>query len=804
LISFALAAAWPPDAAHAAEAVISPARKTYAISRGLLPDVLVQFAASAGVSLSFDPTPLVTLQSEGLQGSYSIEEGFRKLLHGTGFDLIDKGDGAYSVQKSATPASLPAETVPTLPTMMITAAAEREKESGIVDGYKANYASTGTRSKMSIDETPASINVVTRDLIRDTFARSQVDALEGVSGISRGTAFGRGESFFIRGFQINNRSGSFNGMRVNGLPTDGVWAPDWAIIERYEVVKGPASIVGGASTPGGVVNRITKTPQRHNFATTEFQAGSFGYYRGVIDANGILPGNDKVRGRTVFAIEEGGDFVNNTPIRQYTVAPSVELDLFDRAGKLLLTGMYQHFNGAQYPGYPLSSDEKMLNIPRTRNFGGGANNGAKTQFTGYNGELHYDHQFINDLKLSVKGKYSNSNLSDKIIYTYAPGGIPSSGDAYLNAGLQKNRFDTYAGELTLSKGFSLLGQKQEILGGIDHRDMTQDYLTGYSYLPSNAAPVLDNVFNPRNLFRAPPDSVLAALSGDPYRAKLKQTGFFAQAIARPFERLTIVAAGRFDLADSTRLEKLTLQQSEQAKSAWTGRVGATFKVSPWMNVYAGVQQSFQPQPFARTRDGNMLDPETGINYETGAKFNLLDDRLRITTALFRTYRQNVSTRDPSDFRFQMAVGEQRHQGAELDINGEPLPGLNLNANAAYLDARITKDDQFAGQRPFGAPKYVGRVFATYQIQSGPLRGFGFGGGVYFQDKLMSFTDNPTRADAYERVDAVLFYRGSKRYDVSLNIRNLLDKRFIETPGTVNWGNRFGAPITAFGSIRLFF
>ena len=69
---------------------------------------------------------------------------------------------------------------------------------------------------------------------------------------------------------------------------------------------------------------------------------------------------------------------------------------------------------------------------------------------------------------------------------------------------------------------------------------------------------------------------------------------------------------------------------------------------------------------------------------------------------------------------------------------------------------------------------------------------------------MSFTDNPTRADAYERVDAVLFYRGSKRYDVSLNIRNLLDKRFIETPGTVNWGNRFGAPITAFGSIRLFF
>ncbi len=800
LISLALTTAWLPDTVYAIEPVSnSMARKSYAIPSGSLSDVLAQFAASAGVPLSFDPTPLTTFRSEGLQGDYSIHEGFNKLLHGTGFELIDKGDGAYSLRKLTASDSLPAPAEPTLPVVMVTATANRERESGVVDGYKADYSSASTRSTMAIDETPTSIGVVTRDLIRDTFARSQTDALEGVSGVARGFTFGRGEGISIRGFNVNNNTGSFNGMRSNGLPIDGLWAPDWAIIERYEVVKGPASVVGGASTPGGVINRVTKTPQHSNFATTEFQAGSFGFYRGVIDANGVLPMNHKVRGRNVFAVEEGGHFVDNTPIRQYTVAPSVEFDLFDRAGKLLLVGMYQHFNGAQYMGYPLSSDGKMLDIPRTRNFGGGAANGAGTQYTGYNGEVHYDHQFIHDIKLSAKGKYANSQVSDKTIYTYTYGGVPPSGDVYTSGALRKSRFDTYAGELTLSKELSLFGQKHEILTGADYRNMTENFSRGYGYLPSNAAPILDNIFNPRNAFQ-----FVAPMDGFSRQVELRQIGVFAQTVIRPIERLTLVLAGRHDRVDSTFLDKLSADQGSQSKSDWTGRAGGTFSVTPWMNIYGGVQQSFQPQPFGQTRDGNMLEPETGINYETGVKLNLLEDRLRMTASVFRTYRQNVSTRDPNDFRFVIAVGEQRHQGVEADINGEPIPGLNLNANVAFLDARITKDNEFAGQRP-AAPSYVGRVFATYQLQSGPLRGFGLGGGVYFQGEVNTTLGiNQYNVQAYERVDAVFFYRGHKRFDVSLNIRNLLDKRYIENPGVISWGNSFGAPLTAIGSVRLFF
>lgn len=676
------------------------------------------------------------------------------------------------------------------------------------EGYKADYASTSTRSNLPIDETPTSIGVVTRDIIRDTFSRTQNDALEAVSGVSRSnTRLGRSEGINIRGFEVATFDGSFNGLKANGLPTDGVFAPDWAIVERYEVVKGPASIVGGAANPGGIVNRITKTPQRYNFTTIESNVGSYGLARGMVDANGVLPNNDNVRGRLVVAVEDGGNFIDYTPVRQYTVAPSVEFDLFKGAGKLLLVGTYQSFDGASYPGYPLTSEGRMLDIPRTRNFGGGIGSGARTHFTGYNGEAHYDHKFVHDIKLSVKGKYSKSDLSDKTIYSYTFGGIQPSGDSYLNNGFRHNRFDTYAGELTLSKEFSMFGQKHEILAGADHRDMTQNFFLGYTYLPEGGAPVLDNVFNPRNGIQAASDTFLRGTAPSPFRVNLRQTGVFAQAIIRPFERLTLVFAGRHDQAESTRRDTLTFDQLDQRKSAWTGRFGATFKLTSWMNFYGGIQQSFQPQPFGLTRNNTLLDPETGINYEVGAKFNFLEERLRMTTALFRTYRENVSTPDPTDLRFVMAVGEQRHQGVEFDVNGQPVPGLNLNATFAYLDAVITEDNRAGavGSYPTRVPRgYMGRLFATYQIQSGPLQGFGLGGGVYFHGKYEVSVPNSIKTDEYQRVDAVLFYRGSKRYDVAVNIRNLLNATYIESPGGINTYNNFGAPISAIGTVRVFF
>ncbi len=443
------------------------------IPSGELDPALMAFSRQSGLQLLYSSELVSGVTTRGVQGDHTPEGALRTLLNETGMQYRFSNPNTITLQRvaqSETPvmegvaagaaAQASQSKLVKVPEVVVQDVQDRTPANDPGAGYKADYSSTSTRSNLSIDETPTSIGVVTRDIIRDTFARSQGDALEAISGISRtNTRMGRTEGIAIRGFDACTFDGNFNGMKVNGLPTDCVFAPDWGIVERYEVVKGPTSIVGGAANPGGIVNRITKTPQRYNFTTIESNVGSYGLARGMVDMNGVLPSNDNARGRMVFAVEDGGNFVDFTPVRQYTVAPSVEFDLFKGAGKLLILGTYQKFQGASYPGWPLTTDGKMLGVPRTRNFGGGAGVGAYTSYTGYNGELHYDHKFIHDIKLTAKGKVSKSDLTDKTIYAYSPGGIPPSGDAYLNNGFRHSRFDTYAGELTLSKEFSWFGTK---------------------------------------------------------------------------------------------------------------------------------------------------------------------------------------------------------------------------------------------------------------------------------------------------------------------------------------------------------
>ncbi|GJL63933.1 MAG: ligand-gated channel [Nitrospirales bacterium] len=792
-----------------------PMRKSMLIPAGDLQSALLALSDQGGVELLYPAALVAGLQTKGLEGLYSSEEALQKVLKGTGlnyrfsnantvtlFAQTDTGAAGAAVAGASSASDIPVvEVQPVEVTDTIT---HSKVFLPPVDGYKADEAIGSTRTALPITETPTSIGVVTRDIIKDTYSRTQNDAFEHVSGVSRANTSrgGRTEAFNIRGFSGSDREGSFGAIRSNGLPTGASFAPDPALVERYEIIKGPASIAGGASSPGGFVNRITKRPEDVNFATSDFQAGSFDLYRGVVDANGVLPLHENVRGRLIFAVEEGGHFVDDIDVRQYTVAPSLEIDLFGGAGTLLLTGHYQNFDGSNTPGFPLLENGEVPDIRRTRSIGGGSSNGAKFTFEQQNYELHYNHEFVNNLTLSVRGKYAKSDQSDKYIYAY--GNTPLSGVTPIYGALRTIDWETYAGEIFLSQEFDMLGQKHEVLIGVDHRDQTQDVTVGYASLG------VDNIFNPANNFQLPSDAVLNAnpFATSPRTSKIKQTGLFGQAVFRPIEPLTLVAAGRYDWAEASRDTPLARSNGSENYSEFTGRVGATYALLPDLRVYAGYSQSFQVNISSTTVDGALVPPETGESYEVGAKLDLLDGRLRLTTALFRSYRQNVATLDPNNPLFSIAVGEQRHQGVEFDVNGQPWPGLNMTANVAYIDAEITEDNigGRVGETPTLIPRsYIGKVFVTYELQSGLMQGLGFGGGVFFQSGYELQLPNGFKTDGYERVDAVVFYRPPRKaYDFTINVRNLLDATYIESPSALDFGNQFGAPVSVFGTLRVKF
>ena len=821
---------------------IESARRSLTIPAGELQRALLALSQQGHVQLLYPSALVAGLRTEGLDGSYTSEEALQRLLQGTGlryrFSDVNvvtlykpeakdepNGGSAPTQSQESEPAQSQESEPPVIEAEPIVVE-DVKKQSKVflppVDGYKADETTGVTRTALPVTETPSSIGVVTRDIIKDTFSLRQSDAFEHVSGVSRNnTRIGRGEGFNIRGFEVGNFSGfRFGALRQNGLAADSIWGMDPALVERYEIIKGPASIAGGSSTPGGVVNRITKTPQDTNFATSQFQAGSFGLYRGVFDANGVMPQNNDVRGRFILAVEEGGNFVDDIDVRQYTIGPSIEMDLFGGAGTLLLTGTFQRFHGSSYPGFPFLENGKVPDIPRTRNFGGGTPNGAETTFDGQNYEAHYVHQFVNNLTLSMKSKYSQSDASEAAIYANTSGGIPLSGDTLIRGALRRNEHETYAGEVFLSKEFEAFKQKHEVLLGVDHRDQTMDFVVGYT--DDLGEGVTDNIFDPRNNFHLPSDDVLEDLrmrggrirssAFNPRTIELIQTGVFGQVVARPLSRLTMVGAFRHDWAEVTNTgigRGLPYSILSADDTAFTGRIGAIYELLPGIRVYGGYSESFQMNVSNKTAGPDptkFLPPETGQNYEVGAKLDLLNGRVLITTALFRNFRQNVPSWDPV-LRYREAIGEQRHQGVEFDVNGQPLPGLNLTGNVSYIDAKVSKDNNASliGTPPLRAPRgYLGKVFATYALQTGVLQGLGFGGGVFFHSGY-ELDRGAVQTDPYERVDAIVFYRPpQKTYEFTINVRNLLDATYIENPGGLSGYNSFGAPATVVGTLRMTF
>lgn len=200
-----------------------------------------------------------------------------------------------------------------------------------------------------------------------------------------------------------------------------------------------------------------------------------------------------------------------------------------------------------------------------------------------------------------------------------------------------------------------------------------------------------------------------------------------------------------------------------------------------------------------TRDDSVLDPETGKQYEVGAKYELIPERLAATLSAFEIRRENRSTTDPLDSSYSIQTGEQRVRGVELDVSGEISDGWNVIGNIAVLDAKLVKDTRLEeGNRLEGVPTVSGSLWSTYQLQDGAWRGLGVGAGVFFAGKRYGDLANSYSASGYGRLDLSLFYDINDKLRVSLNARNVTDQDYIET--IASSGNYAGEPASLVASV----
>lgn len=780
---------------HNAYAQGVSAQQNVSISAGKLSDVLAQFAARTGVPLSFDPKMLVGKQSTGLQGSFSIREGFNVILKGSGFELIEKGNGTYSLRKAT-------QDVTALEVLEVTGKEFRFGDVPEFDGFKAEYQATATKTPLSLRETPQAISVVTRDSLEVRQVNDLSTALELTAGVSSsgsgvGTSVGpgmfAGSGQYIQKFSLRGRPAA---VVTDGFTSGSSDGADMAAYEGVETVKGPSGFYGSGSL-GGFINLVRKKPKEEFDARISAQAGSFDTYRGELDVTGSLSANNNILGRAVVAYEDSGSFVEDINSKKIMVAPSLEAKIGDKT-RILLQSLYQKKEYDVNPGVSLAlEDDRLTTVEgwdsRTTLYGRTADEPSTRELKELS--LTANHELSDDWMASVLMHGAQNNTD---IVNYGVGVMPNI--ALMINGRDAFTTDTWSAELRLDGTFEVFDQEHQILFGYSHteRDTYRDFGGGLS--PIGPPAMISPEILP-TLSLTPKSEMATTIAWD---QDLTSKAFYSQLILNLTDKTKLLTALRY-----TDVKQFTAHAgniTNKSGDALTTRLGLTQSFNENLSAYATYAESFEPVS-AVGRDG-LLDPETGKGYELGIKSDWFDSKLNATLAMYRQDLDNIPLNDPGstvDEPYSISSGLHRTEGVELEISGSPFSGLTIGAAANWMDNEFIEDtDPNKGTPLDGSVDEQYSLFAEYQINSGTLQGLGVGATIVkvgdrqfnspTPDEQGEYKGKTVYLDGYERMDINLSYRGVPNWDFLLLVRNVTDEKYIESAASqYQFGSFYGSP-----------
>ncbi|MGH6627801.1 MAG: TonB-dependent receptor [Burkholderiaceae bacterium] len=649
------------------------------------------------------------------------------------------------------------------------------------EGYSPAASSTATKGSAPLRDIPQAVNVVPQQLLRDQSARSMEDALRNVPGVAFSHGDGQRDQVVIRGFS------AISDQFIDGVRDDALYFRDLSNIERIEVLKGPAAVLYGRGSSGGLINRVTKKP---SFGETSGEVtlslGSHSHKR--VEADVSAPVGEAMAFRLNAAAEDSGSYRDQQFIKRHSFAPSLAWKLGAQTDLLL-----QYTNARDQRitdfGIPALSG-RPVNVPVSTYYGSG--NAARDDTTTSQVEAltaTFNHRFSDALSLRNITRY----------YTY-----------------ELDRFNTLTSGTTDPVALTVGRTRSFILrdesGWFNQTDLNyktawgglkHEWLFGMELGSQNrraetvSAGVVDRVsiFNPGRVVPPPiPASAFAAASAIPSHTRQDTQALYVQDRITLASQWKALLGARYDVFKQSTSFERTLPALARSDRDFSPRAGLVWQPSDSQSYYVSYSRSFQPsaEQFALAANNVANEPESTRNREIGTKLDFLDGALSVTAALFNLERSNIKNTDPNNPRVQINVGKQRTNGLELTANGR-LPGRwDISSGYAYLAgrmvesvARITSQQlpvvtvPTLGKEPALTPRHSGFVWAMKDLGNG----FSLGGGLNYVGERFASLTNLVTLPSYWTADLAAIYRAG-RYEVGLNVKNVTDrKHYISSHGS---------------------
>ncbi|WP_223975261.1 TonB-dependent siderophore receptor [Bradyrhizobium sp. RD5-C2] len=657
-------------------------------------------------------------------------------------------------------------------------------------GYFANSTSVATRTNTAIVNIPQSLNVVTREQIRDQNYQGLTDVTRYVPGVAVHQGEGNRDELVIRG--VDSSANFF----VNGFRDDVQYFRDMYNAQSIEVLKGPSALTFGRGAGGGLLNRTLKEADGNRVYEATAQTGSWGDRRVTLDAGQAI--NENVAARLNVFYEGADAFRDFNHLERYGINPTVTLKPDDNT-KIKLSYEYFHDErtadrGNPSQGVPGGATRFNPTAPFAPNgdfstfFGSPRLNTA--QATVQTGMAIIEHDFENGLTVRNGTIAADYQKFYQNIYPTggALAGAVNPADTAVNLGAYQhttNRdnvfnqtdftYKTWTGPLFHTVGFGTEFGRQS---GVDIRN------TGV--FPNGTNTIVQNPFAPtyfgavtflHHFTGTNTDGVTTPDSNSRYALNI-QSGYVRDTIEIS-RAVQIIAGARFDRFDMSATDMNTNTNRGRVDNLVSPQAALIIKPIEQMSVYTAYSISYLPasgDQFSSLTDGTLiLQPQRFENVELGMKWNI-NPKLLFSTAVYNLNRTNQPIPDGNNPGFFFPSGSTLTRGVEASLTGHVTEQWQSSLAYAYTDAKITgatSPTVVPGNRVQLVPYNQFAWWNKYQFT--PMWAAALG-VIYFGDSFAS-SDDTVRLPSFVRFDAAVYAKIDETWSAQLNVENIFDKGY---------------------------
>lgn len=647
---------------------------------------------------------------------------------------------------------------------------------GTADGYRpvdANAVKTPT----PLVNVPQTITVLTREQLDDQGITQLGDALRYVPGVVLGQGEGHRDQITLRG---QNTTADFY---LDGLRDDTQYYRSLYNIERVEVLKGANALLFGRGGGGGVINRVSKTPDlTREKGEASANVDSFGAFALAADWN--QPLSETVGARFNGTYEEFDNHRQDFEGRFIGVNPTLAFEP-DAATRVELSYNYDDDRRTTDRGVPSLGGKPLTGYDDTF-FGRTDTNIATVK--AHIAQARVDHELTDTLSFNVLGQYSHT---DKLYGNiFASGAVNTANNTVALSGYESGTLrDSWVGQANLVWTGKTGGIGHTLLAGFEVAD--QDTHSTRRNTASGTVTLAERLAIP-------------ALAYGPLvtnsRTDVRTLSAYIQDQIELASFLQLVAGVRYDEFRITGRNAINGVGASRTDRKWSPRFGVILKPQENVSFYGSFTRTFLPQ--SGDQFGSLdatqatLAPEQFENLEAGVKWDV-NPGLAFTAAVYQLNRENSRFNNPVTGLPELS-GKTRAKGIELSLAGRVLPQLQMSLGYTLQDGEVRSATTAApaGRKLSQLPRHQASAWTRYDVTDK----LGLGLGLTHQSKSFTTISNAVTLPAFTRVDAAVFYDLSDRVSVQLNVENLTDVDYFPSAHTDN-NISTGEPINARLTVR---